>query len=216
MHKYIFTPIFIIPFLFGCHSENQSLPIYPASLINTSDIELGEAIIFLMPNSSEEPFWDWRSNSNKIFWIDNGYKENEGISSRRGLMRINVLGTYSTVLHQKKEELGWTIEMITKEPPKFGPTKINFEPGLGRSDQCFGSLYTGCSFNSLPSMKKAGLDVKEVCEIKQIGGGIKGYQISASGKNTSLLQERYSEGSGGTQTRITLIFSADTKKACIF
>ena len=215
MLKHIFLSLLLICGLLGCQQEKQTLPIYPPLLSKAPDIELGDAVLFLVPDSNAKVFWDWRSNAKEIIWLDNGYKENKGVSSRRGLMRINVLGIHSTVLRQTKEELGWTIEMITKGGAKFGPTKVALEPGLGNAEQCFGTLYDGCSFTSLQSLTKAGFDVKKICEVKELGGTIKGYLLSFSGKTSTVLQERYGEGSGGSQTSISLLLSSDVHNACV-
>ena len=130
-------------------------------------------------------------------------------------MRINVLGVHSTILRETKEELGWYVEMSTQAPAKFGPTEILLTAGLGWGQQCFGAAYDGCDFETLPSLKKAGLDVQLVCEAHKLGENIKGYKINAPGKKETLLVEQTGWGSGGKSTSIYLLLKASSSNLCV-
>jgi hypothetical protein len=210
-------PIILLSLLLaGCQQEKSQMPVYPRSLSKAPNIELGEAIKFLIPDTGVRIYWDWRSNDGKILWLDNGFVEHGEETTRKGLMRINVLGVHSTVLRAVKEELGWYVEMSTRDPAKFGPTKIMLEAGLGSGEQCFGSTNDGCDFETLPSLKKAGLDAQFVCEEQKLQETIKGYRINAPGKIETLLIERTGGGSGGQSTSIYLLLKANSTKLCEF
>jgi len=214
MQKAVYFCVILFFAFAGCQQEKPRMPVHPASLSNTPKIELGEAVKFLMPDVDTRVAWDWRSNDGKILWTDNGFVEQSSKTVRRGLMRINVLGSHSTTLHKVKKELGWYVEMSTREPAKFGPTEILLTAGLGRGEQCFGSTYDGCDFDALPSLKKAGLDVQLVCEEHKPQENIKGYRINARGKNETFLLERTGWGSGGKSTSVYLLLKVSPNKLC--
>lgn len=206
--------VMLIFLVAGCQQEKSQMPVYPPLLSKAPNIELGEAVKFLIPDAGIGIYWDWRSNDGKILWLDNGFVEQRGVTTRKGLMRINVLGVHSTVLREVKEELGWYVEMSTRDPAKFGPTKIMLEAGLGPGKQCFGSTNDGCDFETLPSLKKAGLDAQLLCAEDKLQENIKGYRINAPGKKETLLLEQNGWGSGGRSTSIYILLKASPSKLC--
>ncbi|HEM7873900.1 TPA: hypothetical protein U2L31_000213 [Burkholderia contaminans] len=179
-------------------------------------------ILSLMPQPDEPKIgWDWKADS-PIQWQD-GYTQNPGAvrSYRNGVLRVNVMGEVSTVLRQRTDELGWTITLYTDAPPKFGPDSISIAPGLTDSGACFGTLYDGCDFNPLPSLKQVGIHAKLICQFDESGrtnpnndNFTRTYSVHAAGKAPSLLQWQKSSGSGGSSTSITLRLKASPVQAC--
>jgi hypothetical protein len=196
--------------------------VYPESLRGTQSYELGSVILALMPPPGQQRIgWDWQANS-PIQWQD-GYTQNPGAvrSYRNGMLRINVMGDVSTVLRQRTDELGWTVTLYTDASPKFGPDSISITPGLTDSGACFGTLYDGCNFNPLPSLKQQGIKAKLLCQFDEFGrhnpsndNFTRTYSVSAQGKAPTLLQWQKSGGTGGTSTSVTLLVNATPAQAC--
>ncbi|MGP8439959.1 hypothetical protein ACT2FY_32330 [Paraburkholderia fungorum] len=196
--------------------------VFPQSLQGTQSNELGAVVLALMPPPGQQRIgWDWQADS-PIQW-QNGYTQNPGAtrSYRNGVLRINVMGNVSTVLRQHTDELGWTVTLYTDAPAKFGPDSIAVQPGLPDGGQCFGTLYGGCTFNPLPSLKQAGITAKPLCAFdwqgrptKSNGNFTRTYAVSAAGKAPALLQWMESEGSGGASTTLTLLLNSTPAKAC--
>jgi hypothetical protein len=130
-----------------------------------------------------------------------------------GAVRVNVMGTPSTVLHKKKEELGWSITMQTDGPPKFGPQTIEIMPGFDGGNQCFGSLYDRCDFDPLPSLKQASIQTELLCKDGVPGNETRVFRLTAEEKQDATLVVMDSGGSGGSSTTLTLSPIAD-KHAC--
>jgi hypothetical protein len=131
------------------------------------------------------------------------------------------MGDVSTVLRQHTDELGWTVTLYTDAPAKFGPDSISVEPGLPDGGECFGTLYGGCTFNPLPSLKQAGITAKLLCAFdwqgrptKLMANATRTYAVSAAGKAPVLLQWMEHEGSGGAGMSITLLLHSTPAKAC--
>jgi hypothetical protein len=196
--------------------------VFPQSLQGTQSYELGSVVLALMPAPGQQRIgWDWQADS-PIQW-QNGYTLNPGASRsyRDGALRINVMGVVSTVLRQHTDELGWTVELYTDGPAKFGPEAISVEPGASDGNQCFGTLYDGCTFDPMPSLKQAGISAKLLCAFDESGRPTKSnsnftrtYAISAAGKAPGLLQWSESEGAGGASTTVTLLLHSTPAKAC--
>lgn len=94
MHRFGTWFVMLVLVLAGCHQEKSQMPVYPASLSKVPDTELGEAVKFLLPDASSRIFWDWRSNDGKVLWLDTGFVEKSGETTRKGLMRINVIDCF--------------------------------------------------------------------------------------------------------------------------
>jgi hypothetical protein len=197
------------------------LDIFPQSLQGTKSYELGAVVLAMMPTTKTQIGWDWQSDS-PVAW-QNGYTQNPGASRsyRDGYIRINVMGEVATVLRQRRNELGWTVEMYTDGPPKFGPEAISFFPGNNAGGQCFGTLYEGCIFNPMPSLTRAGIVAQLLCQFDESGrpttsngNSTRTYKLSARGKVPVLFQWSESEGSGGGSTTATLVLKQTPSQAC--
>jgi hypothetical protein len=203
-------------------SAAQLQDVYPNSLRGTQAHELGSVLLSLMPFAGATQIgWDWQSDS-PIQWQD-GYTQNPGAtrSYRNGMVRINVMGQFSSVLRKRTDELGWTVTLYTDGPAKFGPQAISVQPGLPSGGQCFGTLYEGCTFDPLPSLKQAGVGTKMLCAFDESGrpttsngNFTRTYVLSAPGKAPALFQWMESEGSGGASTTVTLLLRSTPTQAC--
>lgn len=173
-------------------------------------VELGQVISQFMPEKSDDITWSYRVNA-PVFWITDGFETNGTYSFRKGVIRINVQGKDSYVLRDNSYELPWTIKYSTFSSPKFGLEAITFFPGIEPDDQCFGTLYSGCSFTTENSMKVAGITYKKLCE-KQKGNYIKiGYELSKTNKLKTYASLDNSSGTGGDTSSFSLIFGDKAK-----
>ncbi len=194
--------------------------IYPFSAKNLKSIELGQAILSLMPPiGMESVLWSYQQNSQNIFWIDNHYKSNQGqndtYNSKNGLMRINVKGSKSTIFKNRDLELAWSIVLQKFGDPASGPEAIELKPGINDGDaNCFGSKTTNCTFNPLASLVLAGIKAKEICNKEGVSGA-KGYLLKAKDKRPIKLSLITSAGSGGASSWITLYIDSSDKKVDI-
>ncbi len=188
------------------------------AILKAKSYELGQAILFFMPDRQQTRIgWDHRANS-AIRWLDSPYisekRPNGGeVFIRRGLLRVNVQGKLSTVLRQRKQELWWTVRLQTLQGPHLGVQEIGLEPGTP-SEPCFGHLYTGCAFKALPSLSAAGITWKEVCKSNQFGDQQLGYLLSHPLRAKTQVAISTSGGSGGRATWITLRLEGDPKELC--
>lgn len=200
-------------------SSVSSQSVYPEAAKSLPLLEIGEAILFLMP-SKKLPYlnWSYLGDSSSIEWLDDGYViesfGGEQASMRRGLMRIRVNNKKSTVLKKSLRELAWTVRFMTLGMPKFGFQTIKLSSGPP-GDECFGSLYDGCDFNPINSMRKSGVKIKKICSNDHVGNGlINGYELSHPMKKTVLARVEDSFGSGGIATDFVLDFTANKKDLC--
>lgn len=179
--------------------------IFPSSLSGKKSVELGEFIRASMLEKGENLGWDWRANSD-IDWQDGITQVNStGYSHRDGVARINVMGVRSSVLKNRKDELGWNVSLQTMKPAKFGPEAIELSPL-----DCFGTLYDGCSFDPASSLKAAGIDTKKICSVHLNGSNFSDtYLISYSGKEDMLMTWGNSGGSGGEASSVTLRLNSE-------
>lgn len=194
---------------------SSGLPVFPTALDGHQPFELGQLIYLLMPSPGTSVGWDWAVDS-PIAWIDNGVVSTDVSTYRRGFARVNVMGKWSTELKQKKEELGWEVQLFTKAPAKFGPQEINIQPGTdGGDDACFGTLFDNCWFDPRPSLKAAGIDAKQICQYgPNNANSTRVYRLAAPGKALVLFSRLQSEGSGGDSASISLLLDGDEKAAC--
>ena len=185
------------------------LPAFPTSLEGSPSLELGQLVLMLMPapGVSQIP-WDHQANS-AIVWRSSGYEDSpagaEVTTSRNGLVRVNVEGVVSTVLHKRKEEMAWTVKYTSKSNPKFGVERIEISPGL-IEEPCFGSTYSGCSFDPPSrSLADAGIKATELCKATGIGERGTLYRVEHADRQTMLLLWSTGGGSGGESSSIDLL-----------
>jgi hypothetical protein len=209
--------IFAIASLISCSDQpNTKLPIYPSTLEGKKSTELGKFIKDLMPQKNTYISWDWLSEDQRLVWMDDGYISVDNVLVRRALLRINVMGDVSTFLIKSKNELTWLLKYSTKNNPKFGPALIELQPGLENDNQCFGSLYEGCSFEILPSLANAGISAQEVCSPTDslAGDRSKIYLLNAGEKKPTYMRYDHSCGSGGCSSYISILTTALLSDAC--
>ena len=197
----------IVSILFATVASSQS--VFPPSLGKFKSYELGEAILLFMPDKQTKFVgWDYRVNA-QIFWITDGYKD----SSREGLLRVHVQGKKSYVLKKEKYELAWTVRYATHSNPKFGVESIDLFPGVP-NEICFGTLYDGCSFDPIHSIKAAGISAREICERSKSQQKIIGYQLSHPNRQGTLARWEEGWGSGGKESSFKLVFSVSSANLC--
>jgi hypothetical protein len=210
--------------------EQSSTPVFPRIAEKVQPVELSEFIANAVPeNGVEKIGWDYLSNSS-IVWVSNGYENYGGTETwREGLVRIRVGGVASTVLRQKKEELAWSISLVTDGPPKFGPTFIKIEPGFDVSEQvakqlggdltngnsgiCFGELFTGCDFTAARALASHRIRSTLVCK-GEFNVKPDVYEIRVGNKPPALLTYSWGGGSGGSSADIELHPLADKEALC--
>lgn len=199
----------LIPIPVIAAAESSQEAIFPSSLSGKKSVELGDFIRASMLEKGESLGWDWRANSD-IDWQDGITQVNStGYSHRDGVARINVMGVRSSVLKNRKDELGWRVSLRTMQPIKFGPESIELSPL-----DCFGTLYDGCSFDPAESLKTAGIETKKVCSVHLNGSNFSDtYLIRYSGKEDMLLTWTNSGGSGGESSGVTLRKDSKDAKA---
>lgn len=193
-----------------CAGAAPGVPTDTDPPVRGTSYELGRVILTLMPDRGQRTLsWDHRADS-AVGWVDPGYKTVRNrlgeFAVRRGLIRTNVLGKRATVLRQRREELWWTVTYLTKGPPKFGPEKILLDPG-GLSDVCFGTLYEGCEYDPLPSLRAAGIRAKQVCHAKIHEAHLTGFTLMHPGRGEIQLLVMDDGGSGGSSTSLEMRFS---------
>lgn len=190
----------------------------PTPVAKLRSLELGEAILLLMPEKSSKGIdWDFRADA-PIIWVTDGYKEEtrengDTVSFREGLIRVHVQGKKAHVLKKNKYELAWTVRYETHTNPKFGVESIGLYPG-SQNETCFGTLYDGCDFGVSKSFKQAGISAKKICERSETQQHIIGYQLTFPGKKTTLARLEDNWGSGGTSSTAELMFSVSPSNLC--
>ncbi|WP_141440113.1 hypothetical protein [Vreelandella titanicae] len=194
IRKHWFALVITITWAHAAHSQ-QLNDVYPSVLSGSESYELGELIYSLLPDEgyTYTP-WQHMANSN-IHWITSGYEViDDKFYYRAGVVRINVMGEVASVLRQSEEELGWDIAYLSTLQPKWGAELVIIEPtGLG-NDMCFGSIYSGCSFEVENSLLASPLEVEVICNDYWRG---KVYKVSAEGKRVSMVILNTDGGSGG-------------------
>lgn len=189
---------------------------HPPEVKKLQSLELGQAILLFMPRVKESQYvgWDFRSES-QVAWLSNGYETREdGSVKRYGLLRVNVNEKKSTVLKKRKVELAWRVEYESNNLPKLGIEAITLGPGTP-TEACFGELYSGCTFDPIPSLKASGIKVKILCGKKHQTSPVNiGFELSYPGRKKTFARYKWWGGSGGEQAFITLFVNGDKKSAC--
>ena len=186
---------------------------YPASLERLPQLELGTAVLQFMPLAGSELI-DWSFNADgPVAWQTEGYASDihGDRSSRKGLLRVHVLGTFSTVLRQVKNELAWNLQYTTTDNAKWGPQSIELSPGVDDEGGCFGSLYSGCAFDPRPSLTQAGIAYSVVCPSSSEANGATVFTLSYPGRARMLLIWSTSTGSGGESSFLTMRLRRDSE-----
>ncbi|MGY1489617.1 hypothetical protein ACW4YW_09405 [Methylobacillus pratensis] len=201
-------------FCFFIFQTAYAEPVYPWIATAAGPLELGNAILLLMPDEKTEQIsWDHQA-SGPIVWLTDGFKTEGEHSYRKGLLQINVLGKPSYVLLRKKNILAWTITYSTSSNPKFGVENISLSPGAGNHQPCFGTLFEGCSFELLPSLQKTGIEVHTTCEAQKYQERIAVYQASYPNKRTTNIVFMESGGSGGSSSNVTMTLTELNESVC--
>jgi len=195
--------------LAACTQQKKpELPTYPASLQAVQSQELGQLVLQLMPEGGTTTIpWDFQANNANIVWKSTGYEtgiQGAGESTRRrGVARVNVQGGISTVLHQRKEELGWGVTYTSRMSPKFGVERIELTPG--GDEQCFGTPYTGCAFDPpAKSLADAGILADVLCKTPEGGEMTVVYRAKHDGRQPMIVVWWHSEGSGGASSEVDM------------
>lgn len=194
---------------FGATNAQEG-DIYPASLRGSSSIELGQLVLLLMPeNKFSHIGWDHQADS-PIIWKTRGFDTTNWAdgtehSIRNGIVRVNVLGRPSTVLRERVAELGWTVEYITSQNPKFGPEEIEISPGVP-GESCFGTNYSGCDFDApTKSLLAAGVQIREICRSAEITGERRAFFLSHPQRQPTIMMWMRDGGSGGVSASVKLL-----------
>ena len=190
--------------------------VYPTTAQSLKPMELGEAILLLMPDKGAKWIgWDHRAESN-ILWLTEGWESRrpkENSIFRDGLMRIHVKGKVSTVLKKQKHEFAWTVSYSSKGNPGFGVEEILIEPGTGK-EFCFGSLYDGCSFDPQPSLTASGIRFKKLCENNGTQFTVIVFELTHPNRSATMLRWVEDRGSGGVHNSVTLSLSPQAGELC--
>lgn len=163
---------------------------YPEDTNSLSRLELGEALLTFMPVADERIPWDFNA-SGPVRWKTAGIEYVGGRARRVGLLRVDVLGSMSTVLRQARHELAWTV-IYEAERPKFGVEFIRLEPL-----DCFGTMHSGCTFDPQASMKQAGITYVQRCFEGNGENGRVVYDLTYPGRAPMQLRVTNSAGTGG-------------------
>lgn len=203
--------------------------VWPEVLRGAKSLELGELILLLMPDSGATSVgWDFQTDS-PIKWQSEPFKEvpGSGYAYRMGWVRVNVQGEKSTVLRERKLELGWTVTYSNEisaspnaerpfMPPKFGVESIEIKPGaepvVDNELVCFGAVFSGCDFDEpIASLIKAGIHVQTICSKEISGGHVSAFILTHPGRNPTVMTWTESGGSGGTGSWVTLKVDPDNE-----
>jgi hypothetical protein len=184
----------------------------PDSLSKLKPVELSALVLDAMPTIDSTTLgWD-QMLSAPIQWITDGVKTTEiGAEIREGKARVRVHGRVSTVLKQTEEELPWTIEMDSTINEKFGPQEITIQPGNLDGGQCFGSLYSNCTFTPNEAFTSTMFKAQFLCQVNEdVGAGyVRYYRLTAPGRVDLIAAYNHDEGSGGITTGIALTLASN-------
>lgn len=203
----------LVAFVVVRFSAGPSVPVFPPTATNLRRIELADLVALVLPPKGFENLgWDYLANEPAIAWQTQGVETDNDTSYRRGVVRVSVGGKTATVLHQVREELAWTLTLGTNGNEKYGPRWISIQPGVFPDDDCFGTLFEGCTFDAQQSV--ASVKSKIICELPVPRRLDKVYSISTANRDASLLVYRYSGGSGGAQDELEIRPMSDQSTAC--
>lgn len=190
---------------------NDGLSVMPQMLEGKESYEVAELIEALMqPVGTSNGFpWDTMANSD-IFWNPAGVSFEDGTAFRNGLVRVNVLGSISTILRSRVEELFWSISLAAVQNPSFGANVIAVEPGGVDELSCFGVMNTLCRFDIEESLRNSGLDYHkgEICDVG-LQRTLDLYIVSKQGYRDVYLVQQTDAGSGGAKTTLSMTMNSE-------
>jgi hypothetical protein len=189
--------------------EQPSMPVFPASARHLEPTELARLIAIALPPAGTSQLTWGHLVSGPIAWETEGYVNEGSLLVRSGFFRGRVRNTYPTVTRQQVEELAWQIEMTATGNPNFGPQKITLEPF-----ECFGSLYTQCSFSAQDVIEGSDLTYTEVCRYEYSADEAVVYRINTSDGRSGPVTFMTSGGSGGVNSWIEIEIWADPLALC--
>lgn len=194
-------------------------------ITETKALELGDAILLLMPDrgTSSNVFWDHRADS-IIYWLDSPtHTETEGCAAGRriclrriGAMRMHVMGQPTNKLARRNDELWWTVRFEGAEDPKWGVSRIDLWPGNPPDvpAECRGAYFKGCAFQLRPSLRRAGIEARRVCgSISNIRSD-EVFRLSHPKKRTVDIRVSTNSSSVGSHSSLTLFVGNDINSSC--
>jgi len=163
--------------------------------------ELGEFVKIFMINEQEPSnVYDWRigteANDLPIKWISNGIESEELVNKktvyfRKARAKIKVNGVPITELLDIPKPIEWDIKLYSKWDWDKSPERVEIQP----DDKCFSVGSSGCSFDVVSALNKAGIKTSFLCEYSPyIGNGIKIYLINATGKKDAISNREHEFG----------------------
>lgn len=211
-------------------APSSAMSVHPNEAAQLKPVELSTLVAEMIPyrwskttgaGITSAVGWDYHADDLRIRWVTQGYESDELDRDqlvRRGLVRIRVRGRFSTVLRIKSEELAWSVSLATKGNPNFGPEYIRIEPGAWNSQEdCFGTLYSGCEFDSASALSSPQLHFSRLRCPRQIP---EVYRVTVQGKAPSILVYSFEGGSGGGSNWLEIhpdtSDTAELKKFCSF
>jgi hypothetical protein len=193
---------------------SDTMPVFPPTAKSLPRVELADLVaLVLPPKGFENLAWDYLANEPAIAWQTQGVEFDNDTDYRRGIARVSVSGKTATVLHQAVEELAWTIELATSGgAARFGPKWISIAPGVLPDNQCFGTLFHGCTFEAQQAI--ASVKSKLICRLPVPRALDQVYSIWTPDKDTSLLVYHYEGGSSGEEFELEIRPMSDQSTAC--
>lgn len=202
------------------YNLSDGLSVMPRLLEGKESYEVAELIEALMqPKGGSDSFpWDTLANSG-IVWSPDGISYVDGAAVRNGLVRVNVLGTVSTILRSRVEEIFWRIGLAGLQSPNVEADVIAIEPGGVGDFSCFGIGSTSCSFDIEESLEAIGLDYdkERLCSVSS-QRGLDLYTIRKAGYRNMYVAQETDAGSGGAKTTLSMTMYdeaiADLREGC--
>ena len=177
--------------------------------------ELSELILDLMPLKGGSDFsWDPALTS-PVIWLGKEPRRNlEGDIIRQAIGRIHLQGSAPIALHRRRQEIGWTIKLVTDQAREAGPRWIEITPGIpGRG--CFGSFYSGCLFSPPQIFASAPLSPKMLCRTGDASSFNQVYRVSSAGRSDVLVIYSYTNASDDEVSWIEIHKPSSLKLFCI-
>jgi len=197
--------------------DAKELPIEPAALSTFKAVELSTLVLDAMPPANSSGLTWAHMLDAPILWVTDGYSSTEsGEEIRDGKVRVRVNGRISTVLSKTTEEVPWTVELSSTTNPNFGPQDIAIMAGGNNGDQCFGSLYSNCTFTPEEAFKNKGLSARFLCQANEGAGAgyTRYYRLTADGRADMIAAYSYDDGSGGASTDLSLKLAHGADPVC--
>ena len=94
------------------------------------------------------------------------------------------------MLKQRYEEQAWTLEYLTSDLIKWGPTSMRLQV------DCFGTLRRDCEYSMDDLRRNVALDLKSLCSTN-VSPVHEVYRLTVEGKKPVLMVYGWDGGSGG-------------------